>query len=137
MKILVDTGIFVSILNKEDGYEGAVRLLEKVRTKRVEGFISVMTIAEIISIYYRLGEEETIVAKASIESVIGEDRIVPVTKDIAELAGKVKAEYKMSLGDALIIATGTVIGCEYVISLDPEMKQVDNKLIKIKKPVQI
>ena len=137
MKILIDTGVFVSILNKEDGHESSVRLLEKVRTKKIEGFISVMTIAEIISIYRRFGEEETIVTKTNIESLIGEDRIVPVTKDIAELAGKVKAEYKMSLGDALIVATGAMIDCEYVVSLDPEMKQVDDELIKIKNPAQL
>jgi predicted nucleic acid-binding protein len=133
-KVLIDTGIFVSVLNKEKGFDSSVDFLEKIRSNEIEGFISVMTIAEIISIYHRLGEEETIVAKTNIENLIGEDRIVPVTKGIAELAGKVKADHRMSLGDAFIIATALSIDCTYVVSLDPEIRQVDNKLIKVREP---
>lgn len=134
MKVLIDTGVFVRVLNKEKGYEDSLAFLEKVRTKKVEGFVSLMTIAEVISIYYRTGEEETLIAKAGIESVIGEDRIVPITKEIAELAGKTKASYRMSLGDAFIVATAISIGCECVVSLDPEVKQIDGKLIKVREP---
>lgn len=135
IKVLIDTGVFVSVLNKEKGYESSFDLLEEIRSKKkIEGFISVMTIAEIISIYRRLGEEDTIVAKASIESLVGEDRIVPITKYLAEIAGRIKAEYRVSLGDAFIIATAVSIGCEYLISLDPEIKQVDGKLIRVEEP---
>ncbi|MEM2139533.1 PIN domain-containing protein [Nitrososphaera sp.] len=134
MKVLIDTGVFVRVLNKEKGYEDSLALLEKVRAKKVEGFVSLMTIAELISIYYRVGEEETLAAKANIESVIGEDRIVPITKEIAELAGKTKAGYRMSLGDAFIVATAMSIGCDCVVSLDPEVKQVDGKLVKVREP---
>ena len=138
MNVLIDTGIFVSVLNKEKGFESSVDFLEKIRNNKIEGFISVMTIAEIISIYHRLGgEEETIVAKTNIENLIGEDKIVPVTKSIAELAGKVKADYKMSLGDAFSIATALSMDCAYVVSLDPEIRQVDNKLIKVREPKQL
>jgi predicted nucleic acid-binding protein len=138
MNVLIDTGIFVSVLNKEKGFESSVDFLEKIRNNKIEGFISVMTIAEIISIYHRLGgEEETIVAKTNIENLIGEDKIVPVTKSIAELAGKVKADYRMSLGDAFIIATALSIGCACVVSPDPEIRQVDNKLIKVREPKQL
>lgn len=136
-KILIDTGVFVNVLNKEKGFDSSVKLLEKIRSKKIEGFISVMTIAEIISIYSRLSEEETIVAKTSIENLIGEDRMVPVTKQIAELAGRAKADYKMSLGDAFIVAAAISINCEYVVSLDPEIRQVDNKLIKVRAPKQL
>jgi predicted nucleic acid-binding protein len=139
-KVLIDTGIFVSVLNKEKGSDSSVDFLEKIRNKnnKIEGFISVMTIAEIISIYHRLGgEEETIVAKTNIENLIGEDKIIPVTKSMAELAGKIKADYRMSLGDAFIIAAALSINCAYVVSLDPEIRQVDNKLIKVREPKQM
>jgi predicted nucleic acid-binding protein len=137
MKVLIDTGVFVNVLNKEKGFESSVRMLEKVRTQKLAGFISVMTIAEIVSIYRRLGEEETVVAKANMEALIGEDRIIPVTKGIAEAAGKIKAEYKMSLADALIVATSAMVGYDYLASLDPEIKQVDGKLVKIRDPKQL
>ena len=69
--------------------------------------------------------------------MIGEDRIIPVTKGIAGGAGKIKAEYKMSLADALIVATTAMVGCDYLASLDPEIKQVDGKLVKIREPRQL
>jgi predicted nucleic acid-binding protein len=43
MKVLIDTGVFVSILNREKGSESSYDLLEKIRQKNIEGFISVMT----------------------------------------------------------------------------------------------
>ena len=137
MKILIDTGVFVSVLNKEGGHENSLGLLEKVRQGKMEGFISVMTIAEIISIFARLGEEETLVAKASIESLMGEDRIVPVTKQLAEAAGRIKADYGMSLADAFIIATALLIDCKCLATMDPEIRQVDGKLIGVKEPKEL
>ena len=135
MKVVVDTGVFVNVLNKEKGYENSFEFLEKIRQKKTEAFISVMTVAEIISIYRRLGEEETIMAKTNIESLIGEDRIVPVTKQLAELAGKVKADFRVSLGDAFIIATAISINCKYLVTLDPEIRTVN--LIETKAPREI
>ena len=135
MKVLIDTGVFVSILNREKGSESSYDLLEKIRQKNIEGFISVMTIAEIISIYRRLGEEETIVARASIESLIGEDGIIPITKQLAEFAGNIKAEYRVSLGDAFIIATAVSIGCKYLVTLDSEIRAVN--LIEVKSPKEL
>ena len=50
---------------------------------------------------------------------------------------RVKAEYRVSLGDAFIIATAVSIGCEYLVSLNSEIKQVDGKLIVVKEPRQL
>lgn len=135
MRVLVDTGVFINVLNKESGYEKSVRFLERIQRKEIEGFISVTTLAEIISIFYRIGEEETLVAKACIEAFIGEDRIVPILKRIAEFAGRIKASHSMSLGDAFIVATALMAGCECLVSLDPEIKKID--LIDVKEPREL
>jgi predicted nucleic acid-binding protein len=132
MRVLVDTGVFINILNKEPNYENSVKLLEKIQRKEIEGFISVITIAEIFSIFYRISEEETLIAKTCIETFITEDRIVPIIKRIAEFAGRIKASYNISLGDAFIVATAILAGCECLVSLDPEIKKVD--LIDVKEP---
>ena len=135
MKVFVDTGIFINVLKKEEGYEYSVKFLEKIQRKEIEGFISVITISEILSVFYRISEEETITAKNYIESLIGEDGIIPIIKRIAEFAGRIKASYKVSLGDALIVATTIFVGCECLVSLDPEIKKVD--LIKVKGPKEL
>lgn len=135
MRVLVDTGIFINVLNKERGYESSVDFLEKIQRKEVEGFVSVITISEIISIFHRISEEETIIAKTYIESLIGEDRIIPIIKRIAEFAGRIKASYRISLGDSFIVATAILTGCEYLVSLDPEIKKVD--LVEVKEPKEL
>lgn len=77
-------------------------------------------------------KKKTNSAKNFVQSIIGEENTIPVISSIAELAGKVKAEYKVSLGDALIISTSIKTGCDYLVSFDPEIKNVG--LVKVRKP---
>lgn len=132
MRIFLDTGLFLNILNKESGYKSSVKFLEKVQDKKIEGFISVITFAEMFSIYYRISKEKANLAKNFVQSIIGEENIVPVISSIAELAGKIKAQYKVSLGDALIISTSIKTGCDYLVSFDQEIKSVG--LVKVREP---
>jgi len=135
MRILVDTGIFVNFLNDEANADFSEKLLEQIKNKKIEGLISTITITEIFSLYYKLNERVTARAKTYIESIIENQHIIPLFKPIAELAGKIKANYKISLGDSVIIATAILTGCNYLVSLDSEMKKVD--LIEVKKPNEI
>ncbi len=131
VKVFVDTTVFVSVLNKEDGYENSALFLEKILQKKIDGFISVTMIAELLSLYYKISEKEAIISKTYIESIFAEEKIIPVLKDIAEAAGKIKAAYKTSLGDALIIASALAVKCDHLVALDAGMK---TGLIDVKEP---
>lgn len=135
MRVLIDTGVFVNFLNDEPKAEFSEKLLEKIQNKKIEGFISTITIAEIFSLYYRISDKKTIRAKTYIESIISNENIIPTFKPIAELAGKIKSDYNVSLGDGIIMATALLTGCDYLISLDLEMKKVD--LIKVNEPKEL
>jgi|GEM_PF-1777881 len=132
MRVLIDTGIFVNFLNDEADADFSEKFLEKVEKGKLEGLISTITIAEILSIYYRIDERRTLQAKSYIESIIDGKKIIPTFKPIAELGGKIKANYKVSLGDAMIISTAVLTGCKYLVSFDSEIKKVD--LIDVKEP---
>jgi predicted nucleic acid-binding protein len=135
MKVLIDTGIFVNFLNDEPKAEFSGKFLEQIQNKKIEGLISTITIAEIFSLYYKISEKKTVRAKIYIESIIESENIIPTFKSIAELAGKIKSSYKVSLGDSIIIATAILTGCDYLISLDPEIKKID--LIEVKEPKEL
>jgi predicted nucleic acid-binding protein len=135
MKVLVDTGIFINVLNDEPNAEFSEKLLRQIQNKKIDGLISVITLAEIFSIYYRINERATIRAKIYIESIIEKDKIVPVFNSIAELGGKIKSKYKVSLGDAIIIATAILANCDYIVSLDREIRKVN--LIEVKEPKEL
>jgi len=135
MRVLVDTGIFVNFLNDEPKAEFSEKFLQQIQNKKIEGLISTITITEIFSLYYRISEKITIHAKTYIESIIDNKKIIPTFKPIAELAGKIRSSYKVSLGDAVIIATALLTSCDYLISFDPEIKKVD--LIEVKEPKEL
>jgi len=135
MRVLVDTGIFISVLNDESDAESSADLLEKIHNKQIRGVISTITLSEILSIFYRISERRTIKAKIYVESVIGSKNIIPVFKAVAELAGKIKASHRLSLGDALIISTAMITGCNYITTRDPEIEAVN--LIETRKPEEI
>jgi predicted nucleic acid-binding protein len=135
MRVLIDTGIFVNFLNDEPKAEFSGKFLEQIQNKKIEGLISTITIAEFFSLYYKISERRTIRAKTYIESIIEGENIIPTFKSITELAGKIKSGYKVSLGDSIIIATAILTGCDYLISLDPEIKKID--LIEVKEPKEL
>ncbi len=124
MKVLIDTGIFVNVLNGESDSESSARLLEKVHNKQMQGIISTITLSEILSIFYRISERRTIKAKIYVETIVGSKNIIPVFRAIAELAGKIKASYRVSLGDALIVSTAVLSGCDYIATRDREIEAV-------------
>jgi hypothetical protein len=69
MKVLIDTGIFVNVLNGESDSESSARLLKKVHNKQIQGVISTITLSEILSIFYRISERRTIKAKIYVEII--------------------------------------------------------------------
>jgi predicted nucleic acid-binding protein len=135
MKVLVDTGIFVNVLNGESDAESSANLLQKIYNRKIHGVISTIALSEILAIFYRIDENTTVKAKIYVESIIGAKSIIPVFKSVAELAGKIKAGHKLSLGDALIISTAILTDCDYVITRDPEIETV--QIINTRKPEEI
>jgi predicted nucleic acid-binding protein len=49
--------------------------------------------------------------------------------------GKIKSKYKVSLGDAIVIATAVLANCDYLVSLDREIKKVN--VIEVKEPKEL
>ncbi len=83
MKVLVDTGIFVNVLNDEPDAESSARLLEKIHNNQIHGVISTITLSEILSIFYRISKRKTIKAKIYVETIMGSKSIIPVFKAVA------------------------------------------------------
>jgi predicted nucleic acid-binding protein len=132
MKVLIDTGIFVNVLNGESDSESSARLLKKVHNKQIQGVISTITLSEILSIFYRISERRTMKSKIYVETIVGSKNMIPVFRAIAELAGKIKASYKLPLGDALIVSTAVLTGCDYITTRDREIKAVP--LVESRRP---
>jgi predicted nucleic acid-binding protein len=50
MRLLLDTNVIVDVLSGRDGYIDSLEVLKRCETKRAEGFISVITITDVMYI---------------------------------------------------------------------------------------
>ncbi len=122
MRSLIDTCVFISILRAEPGGGWFVRLLKRLRPETV---VSVITLSEIIALVYQEDEEAAVKAKALVEREVGENNVFSVTREIAELAGKVKARHRFSLADGIILATALAKKCGALVTFDHEFDDVE------------
>lgn len=136
MRAAIDTCIFMNVLNDEPGADASQALLRKVLKGEVNGLISVVTIAELFSLYSKISEKGAARAKGLVVGIVGEENVAPVLIQVAELAGRLKAKYRgVSLGDSLILATAILSGSDAVITRDPALTVVEE--IKVLRPEDV
>ena len=132
LTIAIDTGILLGIFFQELNYRKKLELIEKIGSK--DRVISVITIAEIISKIYKKDENDDIVVRITnlLGKMTDESNIMPVTKEIATLAGKLKSKYKFALGDSIITATAIISGCDAILTEDQEFEKIEEiKVIRV------
>jgi predicted nucleic acid-binding protein len=98
MKFVFDTSILIDHLR---GIKDAKSLIEKVEKKEIEGVISVVTEAELLSPKICDNTEE----REMVENLLRIFRKVELNKEIAKIAAKFKREYGISLLDSIIAVT--------------------------------
>ena len=97
-----------------------------------EGIISTVTVAEVLSGFYRAGDEKKAAkAKKLLKDLtLNSFKIVPVTFEIADLAASLRAKRGGRLPDALIVATALNQAANFVYAQDIDLQRF-NKDIKI------
>ncbi len=136
MRVVIDTCIFMNVLNDEPGANASQALLREVLKGEVDGLISVITIAELFSIYGKISERAAARAKGLVVRIVGEENVAPVLIQVAELAGRLKTKYGgVSLGDSVILATAILSGSDAVITRDPALIVVEE--IKVLRPEDV
>lgn len=126
---LIDTNIFVSARNRnETGYAACTRLLDLIDEGKLRAMVSTVSLAEI-----RAGmspAEARNVWQAFVSHLLTSPnyRVEPVDVEIAEAAGEMRARTKLTLPDALVVATGHLRGAEYVVTQDRELSRLQTTL---------
>lgn len=103
-RVVVDTDIFIDLLRTKRG--DLLALFKLQEKQKVELYLSTVTIMEIFSGKSSQKEETDLLAL--LENFI----VVPVTFEIAKLAGEIKRETKFSnlVSDLIIAATALSVG---------------------------
>ncbi len=125
--VVVDTNIFVSARNPdESGYDACRRLLDRVDSEAVHALVSTVTVAEI-----RAGLEP-VEARAVWQPFLSHLLTSPnysveaVDVEIAEAAGELRQRTRLTLPDALIVATGKVRKAAAVVTQDRQLGRLQS-----------
>ena len=126
---LIDTNIFVSARNRtEAGHVACMRLLDLIDEGKVRAMVSTVSLAEI-----RAGmtaAEARNVWQAFVSHLVTSTNyeVEPVDVAIAQAAGEMRARTKLTLPDALIVATGHLKGAAYVVTQDRDLGRLQTFL---------
>ncbi len=123
MRIFLDTNVFLAILNEEENWQVAEKLLLDVHNGKYECYTSVICISEILSGFYAENESEKGEIFLEDMKAINNLTITDVDLTIAKDAAKLRAKYKIKLPDAMIASSCKVHECK-LITQDENFKKV-------------
>jgi predicted nucleic acid-binding protein len=129
IKAVLDTNIFLNVINREEPFfRDSSSILDLVDDGRFFGVVSTISIAELSVGFYAAGDEAGF--KRFLLHVLSSEsyQLVDVDSNVAELAGKIRAEAGLRLPDALIIASGLKVGADRVVTVDEEFKRAEKFL---------
>ncbi len=107
-RLVFDASVVIALLDERDGDHGrAVDLAE--RTQGDEKFIPASAFAEVLVVPYRVSPARAGELERTLDEV--PLKVAPLTADIARVAASLRAHHPaLRLGDALVVATGEVLG---------------------------
>lgn len=132
MNLLLDTGIVIAFVNeeKDKSLESIQKIFELAKNRKLQVFVSSITISEIYAFFYKRREPKKAVEISSLLEEIGMI-IINLDKELAKKGGIFKSKYAMSFADAIILATCANAGAS-LITYDKEFSDV--KDVQVLKP---
>jgi predicted nucleic acid-binding protein len=134
---IVDTNVFITARNPHEvGYAACRKVLDLIDRGDLTAIVSTVTIAEI-----RAGltpDEIPTFWKAMLTHLLTSPnyRVEPVDADIADAAGDLRASKRLTLPDALIVATGRLRHASFLVTQDRALGQRQETL-KIMPPKDV
>jgi predicted nucleic acid-binding protein len=117
--IYLDTNIIIYAF--EPGHSGARTFAEVFRMideAEVTAVTSELTLAEVLTVPYRLGAHDMVARYESLLSSESPIQVAPVDRDILRDAARVRANSALKLADAIHVATATHFECDFFFTQD-------------------
>ncbi len=116
MRVSLDTNVFLSVKNKEDGYEYCEKIINFIEDKQIDGILSTIVLIEVLVGFYQNSEKDE-ADRFSSSAMLSYD-IIPVNLDIAQKAAQIRAQHNIKLPDAIISASAINSKSEFFITND-------------------
>ena len=121
---IFDSYALLKVFQKEKGYENIVDLLRNIKKSRVEKYINVINVGEIIYTTKReFGDQKKFEVLASIERL--NFTILQATNSLVYQAAEYKAQYSISYADCFVLASA-IEHKAIIVTGDPEFKKVEH-----------
>ncbi len=127
-KLVFDSYAILTYLKEEPGWQTARNFLWDAATKKNVIYINYVNLGEI---YYMVYREKGVLLADEIISIIKlwPIKFIQVKEEIAVIAGRMKAENKISYADAYVVASALDKQAE-IVTGDREFKEVED-IVKI------
>jgi len=129
---VLDSTAFLTLIEEEDGVETVQKLLEEAKSGECIVFASFVSFAEIFYISLREKGEKEAKRRINLMTMLSMTRIES-SSELGLIAGRLKAENKISFADAWIAATAIFYDA-VLVHKDPEFEQIENKIKILKLP---
>ena len=130
-RLTFDSEPILAFFLGEAGGEIVSDCLTKIQRKEIEGFISVINMAEVYYILYRLNPSQADEACRAL-SHIGVTVLPVENDDLWRNAAKIKAQHSLSLADAFAVATAEKQKSTLVVGSDKEFNGLTLRVLKIR-----
>jgi predicted nucleic acid-binding protein len=125
-RLLLDTDAVIYFLQGITPYDVVLNpLFQIIEEGRLQAVISVVTEAELLVGPLKKKDKEAI---AKVKLLLNEFpglKVIPISRQIGQMAASIRVETNLPLPDALIIATAKAVGCDAIIGIDQSWSRVD------------
>lgn len=129
--VVLDTNVILNVALKDEGWSASEALLDSVKAGENRALISTVTVNELLTPFYRVGEARRGERLLSDVKMIPNTRVVPVTEEVARTAAECRVKYKtcagewLALADSIVLSTGIVLRAEVLYTRDFDFVNVD------------
>jgi predicted nucleic acid-binding protein len=134
-RYVLDTSALMAFFQNEPGADTIKQILNRARGEKCQAVISFITLTEL---YYILWQEE---GESAAKELLAHIKSLPVMiieshERLTLLAGRIKATFRLSLADAFVAATASIVGGT-LVHKDPELEQVKKLVVTEPLPFKI
>lgn len=131
-KYVLDTSAFLAYFGDEDGADAIQNLFEKSEDGEIKIFASFVSYMEVFYVTYHDEGEESAKSRIDLMNRLAINRIDSNPK-LGLLAGRFKANYKLSFADAWVAATAFELDA-ILVHKDPEFLELKDQIRMLELP---
>ena len=123
--LCLDTSIFIHFVEKDARYHGlCAPIFEAIEKGHVRAATSTLSLLEILVQPYREKLDDLVLKFYALLTTYPNIRWIELSKEIADSAARIRAEYRLKTPDAIQVATALSSGATGFVCNDPVFKRV-------------